>query len=46
MKNILLKAIPHIVAIVLFAAISGSFFSPAFDGYELRQGDIDQFIGM
>ncbi|MBI1266883.1 MAG: hypothetical protein GC193_05570 [Cryomorphaceae bacterium] len=46
MKTNLLKAIPHIVAIVLFAAISGSFFSPAFDGYELRQGDIDQFIGM
>lgn len=46
MKTTLLKALPHIFAIVLFTVISGSFFSPAFDGYELRQGDIDQFLGM
>ncbi|MFM1932021.1 MAG: hypothetical protein RL226_1324 [Bacteroidota bacterium] len=46
MKNLLLKAAPHVVAVLVFAAISAAFFSPAFDGYELRQGDIDQFLGM
>jgi len=46
MKSILLKAIPHAVAIVLFAILSSMYFSPVLDGYSLRQGDINQHKGM
>ncbi|MFZ4785867.1 MAG: YfhO family protein [Flavobacteriales bacterium] len=46
MKNLLIKAIPHAVAIVLFAILSAMYFSPILDGYNLRQGDINQHKGM
>lgn len=46
MKNLLIKAIPHAVAIVLFAILSAMYFSPVLDGYNLRQGDINQHKGM
>lgn len=46
MKEFLLKALPHAVAVILFVVLSSAFFSPAYNGYELRQGDIDQFLGM
>jgi hypothetical protein len=39
-------AIPHFVAIVIFIAFSYVYFSPLFDGYNLKQGDIKQFQGM
>jgi hypothetical protein len=46
MKLFFQKALPHIVAVILFFALSSIYFSPAFQDYDLRQGDIDQFIGM
>ncbi|MEZ4799058.1 MAG: YfhO family protein [Flavobacteriales bacterium] len=46
MKSTLLKALPHIVAVVTFVIISVAYFSPITDGYELRQGDIDHWRGM
>lgn len=46
MKSILLKALPHVIAIVLFAIISSVYFSPVNDGYSLKQHDIEQWRGM
>jgi hypothetical protein len=46
MKSILLKALPHVIAIVLFAVISSVYFSPINDGYSLKQHDIEQWRGM
>lgn len=42
----LLKALPHVVAIIVFITLSSTFFSPSYQGYDLRQGDIAQFLGM
>ena len=42
----LLRILPHAVALVVFTLVSSVFFSPAYDGYDLRQGDIAQFKGM
>ena len=37
----------HIVAILLFAALSAIYFAPAvFDGKVIRQGDMDRYVGM
>lgn len=38
--------LPHLAAIVIFIIISAAFFSKLFSGYELRQGDIEKYIGM
>lgn len=46
MKELLKKALPHIIAIALFAAAAIAFFSPVFDGYALKQGDIENYLGM
>lgn len=46
MKDPLFKVLPHVVAIILFITLSSIFFGPAFEGYDLRQGDIAQFLGM
>ncbi|MCH2199131.1 MAG: YfhO family protein [Flavobacteriales bacterium] len=46
MKDMLFKAIPHTVAVLVFVILSSVFFSPAYDGHDLRQGDIAQFLGM
>lgn len=46
MKNIFMKALPHIVAIALFVLVSAVYFSPVMDGFSLRQGDIDNWKGM
>lgn len=40
------KLAPHIVAIVVFVALASAYFSPIFNGYTLKQGDIMQFRGM
>ncbi len=42
----LLRILPHAVALVVFTLVSSVFFAPAYDGYDLRQGDIAQFKGM
>jgi hypothetical protein len=40
------KLLPHLVAIAVFLALSMLYFSPVFDGYRLKQGDVTQFRGM
>lgn len=44
--KILNKALPHIVALVIFAAVSALFFAPQYSGKALRQGDMVQASGM
>lgn len=46
MKERLLQVLPHVTALVVFVAISCIYFSPIFDGYQVRQGDIDTYMGM
>lgn len=46
MKKILIHSLPHALAIVLFLVVSIAYFSPIMDGYDLRQGDIDNWKGM
>lgn len=45
MKKILTKALPHVVALLIFAAVSALFFAPQFEGKSLRQGDVVQHAG-
>lgn len=40
------KLLPHLVAIAIFLALSMLYFSPVFNGYRLKQGDVTQFRGM
>jgi hypothetical protein len=40
------KIIPHLVAIGVFVLLASIYFSPLFNDYNLRQGDIQQFRGM
>ena len=44
--QILKKLLPHIIAVVLFLGLSSVYFSPLFNGYSLRQGDVKQYRGM
>lgn len=46
MKQKLMPILPHIVAVVLFAAISMAFYQPVLEGYALKQGDIENYLGM
>jgi hypothetical protein len=46
MKSILLKALPHVAAVAIFLILASTYFSPVFDGYSLRQGDINEHVGM
>ncbi|MFY7943720.1 MAG: hypothetical protein ACOVNZ_04025, partial [Crocinitomicaceae bacterium] len=42
-----LKALnPRVIAIAIFIGFSSMYFSPLFDGFNLKQGDIKQFQGM
>ena len=45
-KNIALKALPSVVAVVLFAVVSIIGFAPQLEGKVLPQHDIRQFDGM
>ncbi|MFT6747374.1 MAG: hypothetical protein ACJAZ2_001726, partial [Glaciecola sp.] len=38
--------LPHAVALALFLALTVAYFSPAFQGYGLKQSDISSYIGM
>ncbi len=40
------KFLPHIVAILIFLAVSAIYFSPVLEGLELRQSDMSNFKGM
>jgi hypothetical protein len=46
MKSKLIWALPHAVAVLVFVIASSAFFGPLWNGYELRQGDIDNWRGM
>ena len=46
MKDFFIKSIPHIVAIVIFLAVSNMMFSPIHSGLSLKQGDITHYYGM
>ena len=45
-KNILLKALPSLVAVILFAVVAVIGFAPQLEGKVLPQHDIRQFDGM
>ena len=45
-KNILLKALPSLVAVILFAVVAIIGFAPQLEGKVLPQHDIRQFDGM
>lgn len=40
------KALPHVVAIIIFMSIAAMFFAPQYEGKALRQGDMVQVYGM
>lgn len=47
MEKLNLKAaLPHIVAVILFAVISLVYFYPILEGYKLNQGDIEKHKSM
>jgi len=47
MKHPIVKRfLPHLIALLSFAAISAIYFYPAFNGYQLKQGDATHFRGM
>lgn len=46
MKAIFLRALPHVVAVVVFAIIANTFFSLIGDEYALKQPDIEHVMGM
>jgi hypothetical protein len=46
MKSKLISALPHAIAVLVFVIASSTFFGPLWNGYELRQGDIDNWRGM
>lgn len=45
-ENYLKKFLPHIIAILIFLAVSAIYFSPVLEGLELRQSDMSNFKGM
>ena len=40
------SSLPHVVAILVFLAISAYYLSPVFDGYSLKQDDINNHVGV
>ncbi len=46
LKKVLISALPHAIAVLLFLAISWTYFSPLMSGFDLRQGDVDNWRGM
>ena len=46
MKKILLHILPHIIAVIIFITVTAVYFAPQYEGYELNQSDIHQFLGM
>jgi hypothetical protein len=45
-RRFLLAALPHVIALVLFAVLSVLFYSKAYDGYALKQPDVANWRGM
>jgi len=46
MKNFFLKNWQHFAVVVVFFIITIVYFAPEFDGYNLKQHDVEQFLGM
>lgn len=46
LKNILKTALPHLIAIIVFAVVAIVYCKPALEGKVLQQSDITQFKGM
>ncbi len=46
MKDQLRRFLPHIIVLVVFAAITATYFYPAFQGQSLKQSDVVSFRGM
>ncbi|MFM9983767.1 MAG: hypothetical protein ACKVOK_00950 [Flavobacteriales bacterium] len=46
MKSMLMKALPHVSAVLIFLIISSLFFKLENSDYGLRQGDIQHVMGM
>jgi hypothetical protein len=46
MKNFFLKNWPHFAVLAAFIVIMYAYFAPEFDGYRLKQHDVEQYIGM
>ncbi len=38
--------LPHLISILAFVIVSSIYFSPLFEGYTLKQGDVRQYKGM
>ena len=45
-NKVILKAIPHIAAVLIFVAISVFYFYPQFQGKSIKSGDTVSYIGM
>lgn len=45
-KKKLIQALPHVVAMAVFVLISIAFFYPQLEGYQIRQSDYSQYLGM
>ena len=41
-----MRILPHFIAVIIFIVVTAVYFAPQFEGYELNQSDIHQFIGM
>ncbi|MEN9400240.1 MAG: hypothetical protein RL632_1343 [Bacteroidota bacterium] len=46
MKNFFQKNWPHFAVLAAFIVIMLFYFAPEFDGYRLKQHDVEQYIGM
>ena len=45
-RSLLERAWPHLLALAFFALVACFFYAKSFDGFQLRQGDVQQFKGM
>ena len=45
MKEKLKALIPHVVILTIFIVLTRIYFAPLFNGYELKQGDVNKFRG-
>ncbi|MFN5912507.1 MAG: hypothetical protein ACK45H_14290, partial [Bacteroidota bacterium] len=46
MKEFFRNNWPHFAVLAVFMLVTVFYFSPEFDGYNLRQHDVEQFLGM
>lgn len=45
-SRILKSSIPYVVPVLIFLVVSSLYFSPAFDGYDVKQADVVNYRGM